>query len=491
MLVEHSKIDDQLEKIAAIRKRPLLYDDHERFETFFVRWRQRTTRLREVGARDRAWCTRRTQQMQAKAMAEWIAWLQSNRGVGAERKARKALAEAKRSASNYCFCHFGYRLQGTFAYSSCCRLQHRCTVGNALRTLLITVEANPRVGFMCLRACATILIFQRELCIQSFRVPPGIRRLSRALRCFRDTCVRSKHRRQLKVAFRTLRTLTQRRPIERAWCHWQITVRHMQCKAVLNAWAVAARYQRWINISQKAVCASKDVKLALSSWKRWRIQAGASSLTKLLKAWRVIGPVRRAIEILRDVTLEARATQHLRRRRLRCVPETNSCSGGQIFQHLEALCGEAGHASSSSKRRTNHLEVLKSVQQFRTSPLPTKIHVGRFYSYKALKANRHARVMYIMQGWTEHRLRSFCRWPTTVQICGCTSEGVCSIVCTADEHPQVIMPINRLLCWMNTGRSPTQTFSEVRYSISTVRSPSNHNCPVAGGQDDIASTSQS
>ena len=344
---------------------------------------------------------------------------------------------------------------------------------------------------MCLRACATILIFQRELCIQSFRVPPGIRRLSRALRCFRDTCVRSKHRRQLKVAFRTLRTLIQRRPIERAWCHWQITVRHMQCKAVLNAWAVAARYQRWINISQKAVCASKDVKLALRSWKRWRIQAGASSLTKLLKAWRVIGPVRRAIEILRDVTLEARATQHLRRRRLRCVPDTNLMFGWSDFSAPRGLVWRSWARELLLEEKDESSRGFEKCTAISHVTTPYKDTCGRFYSYKALNANRHARVMYIMQEWTEHRLRSFCRWRTTVQICGCTSEGACSIVCTADEHPQVIMPINRLLCWMNTGRSPTQTFSEVRYSISTVRSPSNHNCPVAGGQDDIASTSQS
>lgn len=158
-----------------------------------------------------------------------------------------------------------------------------------------------------------------KLWILSLRVPPVINRVSRALLFFRDTCVRSKNRRHLKIALRTFRTLTQRRPIERAWHQWQNTVRHMQSKDAFNAWAVAARYQRRIEFSQHAVCARKEVKLVLKSWTRWRIRAGVSSLTRLLKAWQVIGPVRRAIEILRDVTLQARAAQQLRRRRLRCV----------------------------------------------------------------------------------------------------------------------------------------------------------------------------
>lgn len=107
MLVEHSKIDDQLAKIAAtVRKRPQAHDDHTRLLlVFLVNWRQRTRRLREVGARDRAWRTRSTQQTLAKAMTEWSTWLQSNRGVGAEQTARKALAEASRSVHNYLSCY--------------------------------------------------------------------------------------------------------------------------------------------------------------------------------------------------------------------------------------------------------------------------------------------------------------------------------------------------------------------------------------------------
>lgn len=142
-------------------------------------------------------------------------------------------------------------------------------------------------------------------------------RLSRALHCFRDTCARNKYRRHLKLALRTLRTLTQRRPIERAW---QNTVRHMQSKAVQqNAW-VTAQHQRQLEIAQQATYASREVKLVLSLWIRWRTRAGASSLSRLLNAWQVIGPVRRAIEILRDFALEERAAEQLRYRRLRCVP---------------------------------------------------------------------------------------------------------------------------------------------------------------------------
>lgn len=153
----------------------------------------------------------------------------------------------------------------------------------------------------------------------------AVHRLSRALHCFRDTCVRNKYRRHLKMALRTLHTLTQRRPIERSWCHWQNIVLHMRSKAVFNAWAVAARYQRTLKIAQQAACASKEAKLVSSSLTRWRIRAGASNLARLLNAWLVIGPVRRAIEILRDSSLEARAAQQLRHRRLRCVPKDKQC----------------------------------------------------------------------------------------------------------------------------------------------------------------------
>lgn len=144
-------------------------------------------------------------------------------------------------------------------------------------------------------------------------------RLSRALHCFRDTCVRNKYRRHLKVALRILRNLFQLQPIERAWCCWQNTVRQTRSKAVFDAWVAVAQHQRRFKAAQQAVCASTKVNLTLILWTRWRTRAGASSLARLLNAWQVIGPVRRAIEVLREFALEACAAQHLQHRRLRCV----------------------------------------------------------------------------------------------------------------------------------------------------------------------------
>lgn len=141
---------------------------------------------------------------------------------------------------------------------------------------------------------------------------------------------RNKRRRHLKEALSILRILTQRRPIERAWGYWQNTRRHVQTKAVFTAWVLAAQHQRQLKTAQQTLCASKEVTLVLSIWTRWRARAGVSSLTRLLNAWKVIGAVRRAI-VLRDVALEARAVEHLRRRRLRCVP------GGCFIQHPESL----------------------------------------------------------------------------------------------------------------------------------------------------------
>lgn len=128
MLVQHSKIDYQLAKIAAtLRKRPQVCDDHARVscEVFFACWRQRTN-LHEVGARARAWRTRRTQQTLSKAMAEWSAWLQRNRGVGAERTARKVLTEATRSAGdkNVSYTHTNVQAAGGKQNIKRCCLHH-------------------------------------------------------------------------------------------------------------------------------------------------------------------------------------------------------------------------------------------------------------------------------------------------------------------------------------------------------------------------------
>lgn len=104
MLVDYARIDDQLAKISATvgnYPQQLCDDVPSRLSKIFSCWRQRTRHLREVGARDRAWRTRTTQRTLVKTLTEWSAWLESNRGVGAERAARKAIAEAKRSAYNY------------------------------------------------------------------------------------------------------------------------------------------------------------------------------------------------------------------------------------------------------------------------------------------------------------------------------------------------------------------------------------------------------
>ena len=88
----------------------------------------------------------------------------------------------------------------------------------------------------------------------------------------------------------------------------------------------------------------------MSALTRWRILAGASSLFKLLDAWQVVGPVGRAIEILRDFTLEARAAQQLRHRRLRCVREDATSGwlpiyGRSMIQYPEDLDRRSsGHA---------------------------------------------------------------------------------------------------------------------------------------------------
>lgn len=135
--------------------------------------------------------------------------------------------------------------------------------------------------------------------------------------------MRNQRQRRLKMgkmALCTLRTLTQRRPIERAWGHWQKIVRQTEENAVFGAWAAATQHQRWLETAMHLVCTNKEVVLVTRIWKRWRRRTGASTLARLLHAWAVIGPVRTAIGIMRRLATEARAAERLRHRLLRCVP---------------------------------------------------------------------------------------------------------------------------------------------------------------------------
>lgn len=145
-----------------------------------------------------------------------------------------------------------------------------------------------------------------------------LRRLSRALRFFKDTCAMIQRRRNLKVALSTLRLLTRRRPIERAWCHWREIVCHAKSRVVLRAWAAVVKHQRRLTTAQTAISTCRETKLATRLWRLWRRKAGALTLARLLCAWPVIGPVRRALGILQGVAIEARAAEQRRRRQLRC-----------------------------------------------------------------------------------------------------------------------------------------------------------------------------
>lgn len=99
--MEYSLIGDQLAKIAAtVDSVQQPYDPDTRcvLSKIFLYWRQCTREACKVGARDRAWCSMKTQKTLRKSMAKWGTWLQGNRGLGAERAAREAAADAQRSA---------------------------------------------------------------------------------------------------------------------------------------------------------------------------------------------------------------------------------------------------------------------------------------------------------------------------------------------------------------------------------------------------------
>lgn len=146
-----------------------------------------------------------------------------------------------------------------------------------------------------------------------------LRRLSRALRYFRNTCAMIQRQRRVKAALGTLRTLTQQRPIERAWWHWRGTVRCTKSKAVFKAWAAAAKNQRRLMTAHEAISTYRKQELASRLWGRWRRRAGALTLARLFCAWPVIAPARRALGILQGLAIKARAEQQLRLRRLRCA----------------------------------------------------------------------------------------------------------------------------------------------------------------------------
>lgn len=97
MLVERGMIDDQLAKIAAAiasAGRPCDADTTRYLVSqIFACWRQ----AHEVGVRRRAWRAMRNRFALTEAVTSWSTWLNKNRGLGAERAAREAHAEAIRS----------------------------------------------------------------------------------------------------------------------------------------------------------------------------------------------------------------------------------------------------------------------------------------------------------------------------------------------------------------------------------------------------------
>ncbi|CAN0401410.1 unnamed protein product, partial [Ectocarpus sp. 8 AP-2014] len=250
MLVESAMIDSQLAKIAAVRSclghggqgpsRGLETGDwHKKsnnhtkiLSKIFVCWRHEL----EAKARDRAWRAARNRCTLTKALVVWSAWLESNRGMDAERAAREALAEAKR--------------------------------------------------------------------------------LSRAFHRFREMCVRRRRKRHLKRFFRAFRRLSQRR-LRRAWCRWRKLALDIQAKAVFHSWAAATKQSLLLDEARRAVSASQEAKTIAIVLKRWRSRARASALARLLHAWAVIGPVRKAVGVMRSLAHEARAAERLRYRLLR------------------------------------------------------------------------------------------------------------------------------------------------------------------------------
>lgn len=92
-------VDDQLARIAAAVasvRRPWDANTRNRLSKIFACWRL----AREVGARGRAWRARRNRRALTKAVNMWSAWLNKNRGLGAEWTSREAHAEAKRLTSH-------------------------------------------------------------------------------------------------------------------------------------------------------------------------------------------------------------------------------------------------------------------------------------------------------------------------------------------------------------------------------------------------------
>lgn len=144
-------------------------------------------------------------------------------------------------------------------------------------------------------------------------------RHSRALHYFKELCASSRRAQHLKEAFRVMRTLTCGRPMESRWSRWRTVICDAQVKATFSAWAATAQRERRLKRTSRVLMACKKAVAVARIWKRWRRRTGASTLSRLLHAWAVIGPVRTALEVMRQLLTEMRAQQHLRRRLLRCV----------------------------------------------------------------------------------------------------------------------------------------------------------------------------
>ncbi|CAM9354240.1 unnamed protein product, partial [Scytosiphon promiscuus] len=198
----------------------------------FARWRQ----AHEAGARQRSWHEMRKRRALTNAVISWSTWLNKNRGLGRERAAREAHAEARRVS---------------------CALHH-----------------------------------------------------------FREKCVRRRNRRHLRTALRIVRALAHHRPMARAWCHWQGIVLATQA-TVFNVWVATMRQQRSLKEAQRSVHARKSKEVIAWVIERWRRRAAASTLARLLHAWTVIGPARRAIGIMREILTQARVVEGRRHRLLR------------------------------------------------------------------------------------------------------------------------------------------------------------------------------
>ncbi|CAM9510845.1 unnamed protein product, partial [Laminaria digitata] len=181
------------------------------------------------------------------------------------------------------------------------------------------------------------------------------RRLTRALVYFKASCAKSKRRRQLKTALRIVHDLSHRRPLEQRWFHWQAIVREARVKAAFLAWAKAGRRERRIRIAARVLRANKETTAVVGVWNTWRRAAGASKLTRLLGAWAVIGPARRALEAIQTSAKQARADQwqraQLLRRGLRCGFTTPTMNRRQ----MRAVASRAqSHNRKRGIRRAQH-----------------------------------------------------------------------------------------------------------------------------------------